>query len=192
MNKLPEIFILFDTEYTSWEGAMDRNWSGPNEYRELVQIGAIRVDGRTLAETADFTVYARPEKNPELSAFFMELTGISQATVDADGLRFPEAIGRFAAWVGDDPLYCWGGDRAVLEENCRFHAMAYPLADNRHGDIRALFQAAGITTVGYASSTIVRAFGQEPARRAHDALNDARQILDALRLLQASRSTPRL
>ena len=28
--------IVFDTEYTTWEGAMARQWTGPNEYRELV------------------------------------------------------------------------------------------------------------------------------------------------------------
>ncbi len=31
------------SRYTSWEGAMGRNWSGPNEHRELVQLSAIRV-----------------------------------------------------------------------------------------------------------------------------------------------------
>jgi hypothetical protein len=36
-------FVFYDTEYTSWEGAMARNWSGPNEHRELVQLSAIRV-----------------------------------------------------------------------------------------------------------------------------------------------------
>ena len=36
-------FVFYDTEYTSWEGAMQRNWSGPNEHRELVQLSAIRV-----------------------------------------------------------------------------------------------------------------------------------------------------
>lgn len=31
-------FVFYDTEYTSWEGAMQRNWSGPDEHRELVQL----------------------------------------------------------------------------------------------------------------------------------------------------------
>eukprot|EP01046_Picozoa_sp_COSAG06_P036352 COSAG06_NODE_3999_length_4675_cov_2.774194_1_plen_231_part_00 len=29
-------FVFYDTEFTSWEGAMQRNWSNPDEYRELV------------------------------------------------------------------------------------------------------------------------------------------------------------
>jgi hypothetical protein len=36
-------FVFYDTEYTSWEGAMQRNWSGLDEHRELVQLSAIRV-----------------------------------------------------------------------------------------------------------------------------------------------------
>ena len=40
---LPEKFIIFDTEYTAWEGSQERNWSGDNEYMELVQIGALKV-----------------------------------------------------------------------------------------------------------------------------------------------------
>ena len=42
MLKLPPTIVLLDTEYTTWEGAQDRNWSGLNEHREIVQIGAIK------------------------------------------------------------------------------------------------------------------------------------------------------
>ena len=41
--KLPNEFIIFDTEYTSWEGSLKRNWSNKNEYKELVAIGALHV-----------------------------------------------------------------------------------------------------------------------------------------------------
>ena len=33
--------LFFDTEYTSWEGSISRNWSEPNEFKEIVQIGAV-------------------------------------------------------------------------------------------------------------------------------------------------------
>ena len=185
MTFLPPRFILFDTEYTAWEGSMARGWSNPGEYRELVQIGAVRVENQTLAELDAFTIFAKPEKNPALSDFFITLTGITQEDVDRQGVRFPEAIQKFVVWTDDDPLFSWGGDAAILEENSGFHGLPNPFPPNRCADIRPLFRDAGIPTTGYASSTIVRAFGTEPARRAHNALNDARQILDALRLLRA-------
>ena len=37
------VFVLYDTEYTSWEGSLQRGWSRPDEHRELVQLSAIRV-----------------------------------------------------------------------------------------------------------------------------------------------------
>ncbi|MEK7109115.1 MAG: 3'-5' exonuclease, partial [Patescibacteria group bacterium] len=100
---LPEKFVLFDTEFTSWEGAMARNWSGPGEYREVIQIGAIRVD--KLQEAGSFCVYVKPIKNPELSAFIKELTGISQETVDKEGKPLGEALSGFKDFVGDLPAY---------------------------------------------------------------------------------------
>ena len=42
-ERLPDTFIIFDTEFTAWEGSMQRGWSGQNEHREIVQISAIRI-----------------------------------------------------------------------------------------------------------------------------------------------------
>ena len=42
-KSLPETFIIFDTEFTAWKGSQERDWSGENEERELVQIGALKV-----------------------------------------------------------------------------------------------------------------------------------------------------
>lgn len=39
-NDVMKHFVIFDTEYTTWEGAADRDWTGPGEHREVVQIGA--------------------------------------------------------------------------------------------------------------------------------------------------------
>ena len=47
-DKLPDTFIIFDTEFTAWEGSQERKWSGENEFRELVQISAIRVKKKVI------------------------------------------------------------------------------------------------------------------------------------------------
>ena len=36
-------FVLFDLEFTAWEGSLERGWSEPWEAREIIQIGAVRV-----------------------------------------------------------------------------------------------------------------------------------------------------
>jgi hypothetical protein len=30
---------FFDLEYTAWEGSKARNWAGPGEHREIIEIG---------------------------------------------------------------------------------------------------------------------------------------------------------
>ena len=45
----PDIFVIMDLEWTSWEGAKKRQWSGPGEEMEIVQIGALKLrDDETL------------------------------------------------------------------------------------------------------------------------------------------------
>lgn len=180
MFNLPAQFILFDTEYTSWEGAQARGWSGPGEHKEIVQIGAIRVDGATLREADSFQVLIRPAINPDLSDYFVELTGITQQQVDVDGLPVETAIEQFTNWAGDLTLFCFGTDGQVMAEQCALAQIDYPFAPDRFQDIRPIFEQRGIPARQYMSSTIVTAFSLEPERRGHDALNDARSILDGL------------
>ncbi len=47
-----------------------------------------------------------------------------------------------------------------------------------------IFLKAGINIENYSSGTLVHAFGITPSRRAHDALNDMRNLLDAIRELK--------
>jgi hypothetical protein len=49
-----------------------------------------------------------------------------------------------------------------------------------------MFRAHGIDTTSYESGTIVSAFGKTQLRNGHDALNDARTILDGLVALEQS------
>ena len=103
LRGLPEKFILFDTEYTAWPGSVERMWSGPNEYREIIQVGGILVSRESMEETDHFTYYVRPVKNPQLSQYFIELTKITQHDVDTKGLLYTDALARFASWSCELP-----------------------------------------------------------------------------------------
>lgn len=177
-------FVLFDTEFTAWEGSQERRWSGPNECREIVQIGAIKVDTETLTEIDSYARFIKPMLNPTISDYLMELTGISQESVTA-GKDFPEAIREFKDWCGSLTAFSFGRDGEVIDENCHIHiAMENPFSEGQLRNLRHYFEQKGISTQGYNSSTFTRAFGKEPERRGHDALNDARTILDALVLFR--------
>ncbi|TSC78272.1 MAG: inhibitor of the KinA pathway to sporulation [Parcubacteria group bacterium Gr01-1014_33] len=184
MFNLPEKIVLFDTEYTTWEGTKERNWSGPNEYREIVQIGAVLAETENFSELDSFSVLIKPRKNPMLSDFFTGLTGIAQETIDKEGVDFPVALEKFFKWTDLYQIYSWGGDADVLEENCGFCGIPFPFERARFSIIQPVFETRGIATKNYMSSTIVRAFGKELSRSQHNALNDARTILDGLRELK--------
>ncbi len=45
MTSFPQIrAIIFDLEFTAWEGSVAHRWSRPGEFTELVQIGALKID----------------------------------------------------------------------------------------------------------------------------------------------------
>ena len=184
VTDLPPVFILFDTEFTSWEGSQERDWKGPGEYRELVQIGAIRVQAGMLRESDFFNHYIKPRRNPVLSDYFVKLTGITQEMIERDGVDAADAIRQFAAWRGSDAAGSWGDDVEELEENCRLAGIACPIDRARFFDAKEIFTAHGIAADHYMSSTIPRAFGVEPELRGHNALSDARTILQGLQLLR--------
>ncbi len=185
MNKIfaQDKIIIFDTEYTTWEGAQERKWSGPGEHREIVEIGAILADTENYQELDSFTIFVKPKKNPILSEYFIKLTGITQEKVDQEGIDFPLAIKKFSEWAENFHLYCFGSDLKVLQENCELSGIELPFSTEYFHNLRDTFSSYGIASENYMSSTIVEAFGEKPKREGHDALNDARTLLDGLRLL---------
>ena len=68
---------VFDLEYTAWECSMARHWLEPGQYKEVVQIGAVKLDGRDLSILGEFDLLVRPRINPMLSPYFEALTGIT-------------------------------------------------------------------------------------------------------------------
>lgn len=182
-NLEPQV-IVFDTEFTTWEGAIQREWSGPGEYREIVQIGAIKLETSVFTEVDSFNVLIKPVKNPVLSGYFVNLTRITQEAVDRDGVTLNEALDRFFMWSRDLPLYSWGNDAGVVSENADLLKINFPFREDQFHDIRPVFSEAGVAVKDYMSSTIPSAFGKPLLHEAHDALNDARSIADGLRGLK--------
>ena len=113
---MPQITI-FDLEFTAWECSMARSWLTPGQFREVVQIGAVKLDADSFAVQAEFEVLIRPRFNPVLSSYFEKLTGISSEQVAAQGMDFRTAYERFLVFAGESPVAAFGRDEKVLEEN---------------------------------------------------------------------------
>jgi DNA polymerase III epsilon subunit-like protein len=183
---LPTEFVLFDLEWTSWEGFMQSNWQMPGKYREVIQIGAIKV-GEHLEEKGSFDVLVKPAKNPQLSDYVQELTGITQEILDAKGKTLAEAVPEFLHFVSGLPLVSWMTDDAkVLRANCELAGIS-AVIPNESVNVRAVLEPIlkerGIDPASYNSGTLIEAFGKK-GERAHDALNDMRNLLEVLKEVQ--------
>ena len=179
-------FVVYDLEFTSWPGSLERDWSGDDEHREVVQIGAVCLDiDDDWRETAAFEALVRPVANPRLSDYFTALTGIDDAMLAADGLDAATALARFAAFVGPRaPLLSNGDDAGAIAETCALNGLADPFA-GRYVDLSAAL-AAALGKRDVMTSDLPALLGLAPSGRAHDALADARALAAALAQLRTN------
>ncbi|MFC7622237.1 3'-5' exonuclease [Microlunatus sp. GCM10028923] len=112
-----ETFVVFDLEFTSWPGANAADWSAPGQLREIIQIAALRLAAETYEVVDRFEALVRPVRNPVLSPYVSELTGIEQAAVDRDGRPPAEALGAFLGFCRHQIVVSYGNDMVVLGEN---------------------------------------------------------------------------
>jgi inhibitor of KinA sporulation pathway (predicted exonuclease) len=176
---------VFDLEYTAWECSMARQWMTPGEYREVVQIGAVKLDADSFAEVAAFDVLVRPRINPGLSTYFQDLTGITQQMVTMQGVEFGEAYGRFLDFAGDGPIAAFGRDEQVLIDNLRLYGIegARPLPV--FYNLRGWFAVQGLDPRGLLSCDIAPALGVPFVGHTHNALNDARSLAAGMAAIAA-------
>ena len=100
---LPETFIIVDTEFTSWDGSQERNWSEEFEHRELVQISALKIENMILMDCIN--LYVKPKINTKLSNYFINLTGIENRTIRLLGLDFENAISKLYDLSENLPIF---------------------------------------------------------------------------------------
>ncbi|MCP5433003.1 MAG: exonuclease domain-containing protein [Alphaproteobacteria bacterium] len=177
--------MIFDLEFTAWEGSMARGWQGEGEHREVVEIGAVRLASSGLEEEAAFSVLVRPRINPLLSDYLQALTGITNEDIARHGVDFAEAYGDFLAFLGDAPAYSYGRDDLVLAENLRLYGLGEPEDVPPARDLRSWLTGQGVDVGALNSSEVAAAVGAEGVGHVHRALDDARSLAAALRALVA-------
>lgn len=191
---LPEKFIIFDTEYTAWEGSQERNWSDDDEYMELVQIGALKVikTAKTIKIVKKFNIYIKPKKNPDLSEYFINLTGITQNTIDKKAVTFNEAMKQFYSFCRTKndvklPMFSYGNDYDIIKYNLKLNSVnkksRFYKWEKKFYDIRLIFDQY-VDTSKYTSGTIYKAFNVDTKNsNVHNALWDCRSIFISLKYI---------
>ncbi|MBV9991246.1 MAG: exonuclease domain-containing protein [Alphaproteobacteria bacterium] len=125
MPPFPQIrtAVVFDLEFTAWEGSMTHRWSRPGEFTELVQIGALKVDARSFEVLDELDLLVKPRLNPVLSDYFVALTGITNDELGARGIDFVEAYRRFARFADGAPIFAFGRDDLIFDFNLRLYGL---------------------------------------------------------------------
>ena len=177
---------VFDLEYTAWECSMARRWLAPGEFREVVQIGAVKLDAESFENLGEFDMLVKPRINSVLSPYFENLTGIGNAKIERQGMDFAVAYARFLEFSGEGPIAAFGQDQLVLEDNIRLYGLTGARALPVFYDLRGWFAALGIDPRGMHSCELGPALGLPFAGQTHNALDDARAIVGAM-LVMAKR-----
>ncbi|KAF9955702.1 hypothetical protein BGZ72_003496 [Mortierella alpina] len=92
MNSRYDYYLCFDVEATCEKGF---SFEFPNE---VIEFPVVLLDGSTFEVVDEFHSYVKPTNRPILSDFCIELTGISQQTID-EAPTFTEVLSLFEAWL---------------------------------------------------------------------------------------------
>jgi inhibitor of KinA sporulation pathway (predicted exonuclease) len=177
--------VVFDLEFTAWPGSMEHRWLRPGEFREVVQIGAVKIDAETLAEVAAFDVLAKPRLNPVLSSYLEDLTGVTNAAVAERGVDFTDAYRAFVRLADGAPLVAFGRDDLVLTDNLALYGLKDEPPLPPYINIVPWLVEAGIDARGLHACDIAEAAGATFEGRRHDALADARSVALGIKTLIA-------
>ncbi len=153
----------------------------PRELMETIELGAVLVSAETLTPIEEFQSFIRPVQRPQLTAFCMELTSITQAMVDEAPL-FPEVMASLARFLdGRQPLFCsWGDyDRNQLRQDAALHQVALPLGHD-HLNLKAAFSARQGTRKRFGMKGALRRVGVALDGTHHRGIDDARNIAKLL------------
>lgn len=184
-------FVVYDLEVTSWEGAMQRGWGGPGEFPEIIQIGAVKLSrAEGHAELDSLKLYVRPVRNPVLSDYIVDLTGITQADIDTKGIPFAQAVADFQRFSSGGRAVSNGVDDQWIAANCALHGLTnpFPAADlvNIGPSLKQILGWSGQVF----SSDLPTLIGAANTGRAHDGVADARAIALVLRELVKGDEAP--
>jgi inhibitor of KinA sporulation pathway (predicted exonuclease) len=174
---------IFDLEFTAWQGSMARRWLAPGEFKEVVQIGAVKLDAESFALLGEFEILVKPRINPELSDYLVALTGVTNEAIAARGVDFAQAYEKFVAFADDGRIVAFGRDDLVLADNLRLYGIADAPAMPPYANAIPWLLENGVDARGFHACDVARLCGAQFSGREHDALEDARAVALGIKTL---------
>lgn len=162
-DMLPDTFVVFDLETTGLKA----------DTHEIIEVGAIRFKkGQTTHDT--FQSLVTPNK--KVPAKITELTGITQAMVDAEGEPLAKVLNDFAEFAGDLRLVTFNAafDMAFLQAGAA--RAARPAFKNPVSCALKMARRAWPQRTSYRLDDLAASAGIAQGQ-AHRAMEDARRAL---------------
>jgi inhibitor of KinA sporulation pathway (predicted exonuclease) len=181
-NSVPKA-VIFDLEFTAWEGSVQHRWGRPGEFTELVQIGALKIDAQNLLVDAELDLLVRPRFNPILSEYFVALTGITNEELQARGIDFPAAYAKFIRFCGGAPIFAFGRDDLILEFNIRLLGLRGMPPVPRYTNVVPWLIANRIDPKGRNACDVGPLAGVPFQGQKHNALADAYSVYSGIKAL---------
>jgi inhibitor of KinA sporulation pathway (predicted exonuclease) len=175
--------VIFDLEFTAWEGSMQHAWTRPGEFREIVQIGAVRLGPGNLRPVDEFELLILPRLNPVLSGFFTELTGITNEDMAKRGVDFVTGYRAFLDFAAGAQLWAHGRDDLVIAANLQLYGWDKHLSVPPYTNAILWFLEQGVDLRGKHACDAPEAAGAVFTGRKHNALDDARGVAAAIRAM---------
>lgn len=127
--------IIIDLEATCWNGKIPEG-----QVNEIIEIGICVLDTATGAISKNKGILVNPERS-KVSPFCTELTTITQALLDDEGVLFTQACTELRdAYQAKN--YTWASygayDLNMMKKQCKFRGVEYPLSQE-HINVKELF-----------------------------------------------------
>jgi inhibitor of KinA sporulation pathway (predicted exonuclease) len=144
---------------------------------EIIEIGAVMVDAKSLKIVDEYEIFIKPILNPTLTTFCKTLTTITQKDVD-EAVGYKEALENFKNWYSryDDFLFCsWGDyDRNQFKLDSALHNVAYPFSEEHLNIKKAFAKVQGVKPCGLDEA--LNHVGLELVGTHHRGIDDARNM----------------
>lgn len=166
-------YLICDLEATCWD---DRPQT--IEQMEIIEIGCVvcSPEGRPISE---FSTLCKPVREPLLSTFCTNLTGITQDMVDT-APEYYQALNDLDAWTKDYPIAAWGSwgeyDRRQFRAMAEHTGVTPEFTQQPHFNVRKVYQTWRGANRKADVHHALQNFGMKWEGPQHRALDDVRNI----------------
>ncbi len=178
MKITQDYYLIIDLEAT----CADDN-SIPRQKMEMIEIGAVMLNCKTLHVETEYQTFIKPILHPVLTEFCKSLTSISQKDVDTAPL-FPDALKDFQSWFHpfESYLFCsWGDyDKNQFKQDCKLHGVDYPFPGG-HLNIKKAFSVAIDSQKKFGMAGALEKLNLKLEGVHHRGIDDARNIARIVR-----------